>query len=53
MIGIFTLAFISPVLPYGLITGTTLNLGDRLGWSIFFGIIVLAGFIFIGDLLFN
>ncbi len=47
------MAIISPALPYGMITGTTLNLTDRLLWSVFFGILVLLTLIYIWGLLLN
>lgn len=47
------MAIISPALPYGMITGTTLNLTDRLLWSVFFGILVLLTLIYIWSLLLN
>lgn len=34
---------VTPFLPYALITGTTLNLTDKLIWSIIFGLVILAG----------
>jgi len=53
VVGIIALAIISPALPYGMITGTTLNLTDRLLWSVFFGILVLLTLIYIWSLLLN
>ena len=53
VIGVIALAIISPVLPYGMITSTTLNLTDRLLWSIFFGILVIFTLVYIWNLVLN
>ncbi len=34
------LAIVSPILPYAIITGTTLNLNDKFWWTLFFGILI-------------
>lgn len=50
---IVLLAILSPVLPYALITGTTLNLNDRFLWSLFFGILITATILLIWYALFT
>ncbi|MFY0672254.1 MAG: hypothetical protein JXQ87_02540 [Bacteroidia bacterium] len=53
VIMIFFLFISSPVLPYGAIFGTTLNLDDKLPWSILFALIILSTLLVIWDLFLN
>jgi hypothetical protein len=43
----------SPLLPYGIITGTKLNMSVKLGWSIFLGLIIIAAVIIIWNQFLN